>query len=812
MKSNSIYLFLVICLFSVSVSGSTIVDFENFESYTMTSYDLGYHALSDELDTDGVAEAQTGLFGVTSGGYRSAQFLISEINESFYANEMHVHIDALTGSPQTQNFHYNVTVCETIKTSLSGDFYYGDCIPNTLSVLNSNFSMSERWGTALMQQYITFNGLYYFDSAKNYIIDIKYLSGGTLASSNYYSIEADDNGATLNHTILFRNQTADSLNARLPDFGLNTADFDIDNMRAESNNKWSCITNYPSCKQSVGLGNGNAYYELKTLAGNNYLNIYSVNGTALGHKKVRLRWNPDNVKPANQGDSFGTSKYTVQVRMKLNGNTVSLLAGSALDDGYAGVFVENFNYDGTSFPVLYTGAIITTNVTLHTRLRGELTGTQTNPLASPCFINDGDWHYVNSIYTFNATNPYNLNSVNVYVDGVFCLNYQGSFSSGLPTSLIPIETLNIQSSASYDMDIDDITIYEGSQSQPIQVELEDIVLDCPIDNCIQYDDFNDNDVSDWDDLTDTAILDSGILYFDSTEDFKYITDSFVNHDYDIIVGITEFSFNDSITPTEIDIDTAGGFIAYGIYTNCADDRTAYLYNVFITRDDDYTGSENRSVVNVYTYQDGDARQLGTLVVDNGDTLIIKNSFDYQNQRVGLNFLTDKDVTAGFNPDITFTQDFLQQCSLMGGVTIERRDSTQVDGFVGIDRIYYYGQVTQTGDDDFIFEHQNETLRNESLIKTDLDEDLHNMANTLGFRSVGMQILFWILLSGALIMMFVSEFEDKQAKTIIIFFGVVLMVAVGWYIKFIPTILFMFIIFVIAVFGALAIQRLLSSSN
>lgn len=193
-------------------------------------------------------------------------------------------------------------------------------------------------------------------------------------------------------------------------------------------------------------------------------------------------------------------------------------------------------------------------------------------------------------------------------------------------------------------------------------------------------------------------------------------------------------------------------------------------------------------------------------------MIIKNSFDYQNQRVGLNFLTDKDVTAGFNPDITFTQDFLQQCSLMGGVTIERRDSTQVDGFVGIDRIYYYGQVTQTGDDDFIFEHQNETLRNESLIKTDLDEDLHNMANTLGFRSVGMQILFWILLSGALIMMFVSEFEDKQAKTIIIFFGVVLMVAVGWYIKFIPTILFMFIIFVIAVFGALAIQRLLSSSN
>lgn len=804
---KTILLFILLATFVLGVSP---IDIENFEDYTLTTEQNIYNSLDDETDTDGVAENIFGWLGGLTSGNMSGKFLM-ENPPSDEFNEIVFETSSVTGTPGSEAFIYDVYICETGDTDLNTSTGFEQC-SDTEILISEDFPLSTVWKSTTSGNSIYLNGLYELDSAKMYIIHFvldnqTVYAGGANA---FYTFTADSNGVTNDHACrIIGNSTCTGF-AVMNNLTLKRSEFGAGNLFAESGQKWSCNTGtFPSCLSTVGIGSGSAAWSLEQEVDNKYINLVTSGGDAAGYRWLSLKWDSEDVTPVDQTSD---GRYTVQTRMRINSYT-PLAGGTTLRNYWGGLIPQNYQFDLDS-PTIMAGKLVESSTELHQRIRGRIEGVVTTPLNSSCDINDGDWHYVNAVYNMDTSNPYDTQLVNLTVDGSDCLSYIGAFTTSLPGSLIPIEHVLVQSSGAYDVDFDDIRIFDGAVFFPYELLVDDIIADCPISNCLFYDDFDDGTVLTWSGDTNATSVIDGVLYFDKDADDREIDNTINGHDYNQVVSIVEFKFNETTTPSEIDLNGGNDFYSYGFQAECREnDAQMSIFNVVITRDDAYTQSENRSIITLFLIEGlGATQQIGSIVVENGDELIVRTSYDYSQQKIGLNFYYNDDIITGFNPDVTFNKEFLQPCNEIGDIIVERRDVADLNGFVGIDRLYWYGIGDDVTSDDFIFTDQNETLRNESIIKTDLDEDLHNAALTLGFRSTGMKILFWLIVMVGIIFWLVSAINhESMTKYIIIMAGIILL-TIGWYIKFIPTILFSFVLFIIAVLGALVFKSFFSGGG
>lgn len=799
-------LILLIIVSIYSVSAVDVIDVENFESYTLSTEINIYNSLQDETDTDGVAENFFAWLGALTTGNMSGKLLINTPPTNSF-NEIVFDTVSVTGTPGNDNFIYDVYICETNETDLNASNDFSQCT-STPELISNDFPMSTVFGNTITGNSIYLNQLYNLDVSKMYIIHVNIVSSTNTGANNFYSFSADSNGVVNDHTCRITGAGTCIGFGVMNNITLKKSDFGAGNLFAESDNKFSCVSSYPTCVQSTGAGTGTASFEVKQEFDNKYINLYSNGGDNSGYRTVRLYWDHTNSSAVTD-----TGEYTIQVRMRINSYFDTFPSGTNLRNAYAGVS-ENFVYDSSAIPVIYTGAVVENNDELHQRIRGKYKGLVTTPLNSSCDINDGEWHYINAIYDFDTIPPYDINLINLTVDGVDCESYGAQTGISLPSNLAPLNLMTLYSSGSYDIDLDELKVYNGKVFFPPELLYDDIITDCPISNCLFYDDFEDNTVTGWTgDINNTDVID-GVLYFEKQTDDRIIENNINGHDFNSVVAIHEILFNDTTTPDEINKDSIDNFYIYQIRSYCAEtDNIIFSYNLVITKDDVYTGSENSSVMTIFVNPlIGGNRQIGSLVIENGKELIIKNGYDYINQKAGLNFLFTDDIITGFNPDLSFNQEFLTPCQEISGISVERRDNADLNGFAGFDRIYWYGLGDSVVSDDFIYETINQTNISNAIVPENLDDLLHNSAFTLGFRSSGMLMLFWLLLMVGVIVWLVSAIGNDSATKYIIFIAALMLLIIGWYLKFIPTIVFTFIIFAIVVLGAFIFKSLLSGGG
>lgn len=600
----------------------------------------------------------------------------------------------------------------------------------------------------------------------------------------------------------------DSENFELYDTGKNYTD-----LFTTSSGKWSCVDGATCIKNQCG-GGGIADFYIENVNANKFLSMWSFGeGCAgAGYKEVRMTWNHSNT--SNIGNAPNKS---ITLRIRINEFRHSLLG---FPNTFAGAdtlnpsFTINTNeiYGGSRKAIFGLGRIMSYVPDNFTRLRPYFDFDRMKPEESSCSLGMyyNKWHDVVIQYITNTTHH---TEVKIFVDGIECINYEESFLWGITHTF---DEIRISTTGAFNMSIDDIKIYD-TLINPMDTTQEPMILNCPVGNCIFYDDY-------------TYIQNYNLSqadYYIGTEDFVTTGDGYVwgnasgniqimyydfeesTGDYDIINNLVKFQINATYpTPPQLIDD----FVAYRISTLCDTNIPVYTYNIFITLDYDFWNNVNDTLVNIYSVKNSELVTLGTLIVDNGDYFIITNQINKITQTGTLNIIRKIDVLENDLGSLDYKIGLDAQCSNITGFVIHRRDNLEsITDFLKIDKIFYYGDYVQT-EEGYVYETTNETNINDSLIKTNIDDMLHNASFTLGFRSNGMKMFFWLLIIVGLIMIVVSADVPSTIKPFIIGFILIMGIVIGWYIKFIPTGVFSLIIFIIALVGAIVLQRLFSSSG
>ena len=807
MKKILILFFLITFIFSISVNAQ-LVDFETFENYEFTDFEIEYNSMNDEFDTDNFPENFFGNVGSLVGGNMSAQYLISNPLTSS-VNTLEINTISTGGTPATQNFIYNVTICETSVISLTGDFNYGDC-DTTPIILNEYFDVSTFCVNLGGDKQIPFDDDFLMLSTKKYIIDIKHISSNAVGN-HFYNFASDCNAPVNEHAIRFTNNVSSGFTC-MNNITLLNNDYDILNLHAQSNYKWDCLVagTFPSCNQNVGAGTGTSNLEFLEDSGNNFIKLSALNGDGSSNfKRVQLQWNNDNTTGVSTPNNL-----TVQYDIKLFSET---LGGNGREDSYAGIqSFGGMEIDTSDDVVNLMGGFIEPIDEIQRRIRGVWEGGiggigGLTPLNSSCDVDDGDWHTINHVIEIDGTPK--INEMRIYIDGVLCESYISRPNFGAVAGSW-ISYLDFGASSDYSIGIDNIRVYQNIVESPLEVIAED-VLTCPVANCLFYDDFSDNDLSDYTGGESGYISDEN-LYFLSGKIDSFLNNNLISHTYKKVVGILELEFNET-SPTPSELNEPNRLIL-ALSTYCGDIGTgdstgiAQTYNIVVIRDDDFTLSENRSVSNVYIFSEGNPKLLGSVVIENGDDLIIKSSFDENTYLSSINFLTSKDIADEFIPSVSFSHDYFSNCNEIGSFTIERRDSVSLEGYVGIRRIFYYGEEIIKDEDDFIFTNLNETSVNDSIIKANVEEYLHAGANTLGFRSTEGKFGFWILIMFFFVLAIYQSDSNESYKKYGAGLFLISFIILGWYFKFVPTIVFAFMIFIVSLIGALIYQKTFTGGN
>ena len=98
-----------------------------------------------------------------------------------------------------------------------------------------------------------------------------------------------------------------------------------------------------------------------------------------------------------------------------------------------------------------------------------------------------------------------------------------------------------------------------------------------------------------------------------------------------------------------------------------------------------------------------------------------------------------------------------------------------------------------------------------MVEGNADEYLHNAAKTLGFKTTSTKLFFWIIIMFLGILAISTRKElDSGGKTMGIGAVIILGVISGFYLKFIPTAVFIFLLFVMAVVASIVWYKIFGS--
>jgi len=148
-----------------------------------------YDSLTDDNETDGIAESISGVIGETSSNIFNSSHLIYGFNGE--VNQLEIFYDSEDGTPDNGNYNFSVAICESSSTDLTAD--HNDC-DSAETIVANNLNATALFGNKNSGEniIIDFNvNEYNFSSSTNYIIKFIYDSGTLQSGNHYYLIQAD---------------------------------------------------------------------------------------------------------------------------------------------------------------------------------------------------------------------------------------------------------------------------------------------------------------------------------------------------------------------------------------------------------------------------------------------------------------------------------------------------------------------------------------------------------------------------------------------------------------------------------------------
>lgn len=577
----------------------------------------------------------------------------------------------------------------------------------------------------------------------------------------------------------------------------------------ESFGKWNCSAVYGSdCVRSIGTGTGIGavgIYNRET--NNNYLRILSLNGNSNNHQESYINWYHKNTT------SLGISSINYSISYDIKILEYQDVIG---DDKFNFARFQMNNPYGLS-QILYFGVGSSANSTEseHSKLRQYYnSGTwlmYPNNNDNICNVNNNQWNKITQYYLINSSGY--LIRIETYINGVLCsarnssVNYNGLGRPFFLSGNMPL----IAHGGGYDIGIDNIKIYEGLVES---VESVSSLSYCPLQNCIYFDDYSYDSISEFENKGYEAqdiLFNVSDIYFNASLDaYSYFEYDFINDaDYDIIEGILKLGSNFEITPDEF-IDNPAIFT---YIMNCDDYETLHYLNMYIIKDTDFT-KNNESFVLHFTSSD-EQKNLGTYTIDANTYTYIKLKYDNLEQKYYVSVSPEtenRDYTNLYFPNIPdIIVPYASTCNEISGFKIIRRDSQNNDSTnydLGIDLFMLYGGVSIEENEDYIAEKYN-ISDNDVTIETDWKETAQKSIYNLGFRSTAMKIIFVIIC--IIFAVFILSDLDADKYKIALSFIVIFILIGGFYLELIPLSVFLLILFMIAGVLALIYMKLFNNN-
>lgn len=137
-----------------------------------------YYSITDEPESDGIAESYQATLGDYQSDRFSVSFLVTKSNlQAAQINSFSMKVGWIAGNPQLKNFIYDVAICPTALSSLSS--WSSQCNGPETRVLQ-NYNASTGLGNTRGWKVINFTTPYYIDNSTNYVIRFNYVSSAPL--------------------------------------------------------------------------------------------------------------------------------------------------------------------------------------------------------------------------------------------------------------------------------------------------------------------------------------------------------------------------------------------------------------------------------------------------------------------------------------------------------------------------------------------------------------------------------------------------------------------------------------------------------
>jgi hypothetical protein len=598
----------------------------------------------------------------------------------------------------------------------------------------------------------------------------------------------------------------------------------------QSLGKWNCSipSSYPNCVYTYGSGGGagsSANYSIRShgySTPDNYLNIWSnggIGGTG-NFYYTSLWWNH-----VNFTNSI-SKEYTLSMDVKYD-NWKKTPSTYSPSNHMGDVFLKVsklISADGIGFGAGYVNANTTSSGYAHAnQLRPFFDGALFQPSTdTDCYIMDGLYHSI-TMQFFNYTAYQKRESI--YIDGALCLN---NYTVSFPSS--NFDGIMIDTANTYDMSIDNIKLYNGiipPQSESYFTVTSDLRY-CPITSCLFFDDFNTYSSNythnltsvhattpqdkEWDYAEGLAIIQDDQLFMNSSvwgtegrnaDMFNHID----SNTYNRVASVIQFKLNGT-KPTPVSMNSE--FIVYRMRGMCNNSLMAFHEQLYFARADDWTLSENATAINIYITNLGTSRFLGTIVINNDESFFIKTEYDYNSGMAYIDIIKEQDNLEGYNPQsYIFSNQLVTNCKIQNFIVTRGDIQNPEDLFVGIDKIYWYG-IASSSVPNYTYTYLNETPLNESVVKTDIGEQIRNALSSYGIRTTLSKLLLWFIITVSLIVAVSRGEMNETAKAFVIIIVAFGWTTISWYFGLLPLTMFVAILFFFSIAAAYMIYQIFGS--
>ena len=580
-------------------------------------------------------------------------------------------------------------------------------------------------------------------------------------------------------------------------------------------NELTCLGD-SDCSASVGSATGTGGVSIDSYGTNKFLTVYSLGGNAGNHKTGFIAWNYSLQDTFSMNSSFLSVTYDMKVNdyPSIPSDTTPFNMYFLTDDLLTSGFQCANPPSSTFCGMTYNNDEDNDNIDLDYGLTSAFSSSGFLPLDSSsisefdfgeCYLIPDIWYNMALVYEINNVPSDNkVTNISIYADGNKCFTWNiDSVRQISRNDNYLIRGLSFYSEVS-SVSYDNIKVYENFDDSIVYGEQIEPEIACDFANCIFFDDYSIDRVTNYysyEDFPDFYLYENN-FYFENSGNKEVITYEFDDYTSDEMYIQIIFDINrtgNKINPTDS--------INYVISPLCGNIETQSFIFSFYNLSEYHNENETMLISTYYNPFENDLQTFSQNIYqfEENPQIIIK----YDNGVNKVYMRTEEyssffDVVTNVNWNYETAQN--NNCSI-DRVRIERTDSNSQEGYIGIEALLTYDVTIEDITEEYYDSDFNTTSKNESIIKDDLEDLLQKASSSLGFRSTGMKIVFWIIIIIVFIIFAIESLNAQgSAKNIIIgFLGLSLFIT-GWYLGFIPTALFIFLIFISAVVSAFVVQQ------